>query len=568
MVNHFFSAKPPGGKGLARRIQFGIGNRMCKLKLTLSCPLRITPHERSPVTAVLSAQEQAVVIGAGMGGLAAAIRLAAAGVAVTVIDMAEGPGGKARALPSPAGPIATGPTVLTMPQHAAALFALCGTRIEDELDLVALPRLARHYWPDGSMLDLFPDPLANEDAIRALCGPREASAFRRFNRLSAGLMAAFAGPMMHSARPALLAVAAAALRRPRVWPALLPGVSIDRLLRHHFRDPRLVQLFGRYATYVGGRPTHTPAVLSLVWQAEQAGVWALRDGLHGLAGALARVAAARGVTFRYATRARRIRRQSGHVTGVEIEGSATLPCTTCVFNGDPRALQEGMLGDAARAALPSARATPSLSAWVWAFAAQAQGLDLAHHSVFFTADPDLEFGPVGEGRMPVAPTLYLCAQDRELGLPLPDLERFEIILNGPAGHPAQASEEHECRNRTFPVLKAQGLTFSPAPPPTALTTPAQLAQRYPGSQGAIYGASPEGLLAAFRRPQARTALPGLYLAGGGTHPGAGVPMALLSGQHAATAWAEDRISGLRLAPADMPGGMLTGSRTTGPAQSR
>ncbi len=120
----------------------------------------------------------------------------------------------------------------------------------------------------------------------------------------------------------------------------------------------------------------------------------------------------------------------------------------------------------------------------------------------------------------------------------------------------------------FPFLAAQGLTFTPEPGAAALTTPAALAGRFPGSQGAIYGLSPEGALAAFRRPPARTGLPGLYLAGGGTHPGAGVPMAMLSGRHAATAWAEDRTSASTSAPAAMPGGMSTASPTTGRAPSR
>lgn len=107
-----------------------------------------------------------------------------------------------------------------------------------------------------------------------------------------------------------------------------------------------------------------------------------------------------------------------------------------------------------------------------------------------------------------------------------------------------------------------GLTFDTEPGTTALLTPTMLAARYPGSMGAIYGASPEGALSAFRRPLARTGLPGLYLAGGGTHPGAGVPLAMLSGQHAATALAEDRISGSQPRPAATPGGMSMASRTT------
>lgn len=513
-----------------------------------------------------NARENIIVIGAGMGGLSAAIHLRSQGYAVTLIEAADGPGGKARAVASPAGPVDTGPTVLTLRSVADRLFALCGTRTEDEVDLIALPRLARHFWPDGSQLDLFSNPEASAAAIADFAGAREADAFRRFDRLARGLYDAFEGPMMLAARPDPVAVARAALAAPRIWPALLPGMTLDRLLRLHFRDPRLVQLFARYATYVGGRPAQSPGVLALVWQAEARGVWAVRQGLAGLAAALARVAAAKGVIFRYGTVARRIVRQGGRVTGVELPGGTILPCAACVFAGDPGALRGNLLGDAARDAIAPSITPPSLSAWVWAFAATAQGVDLAHHNVFFTADPTREFGPIGRGQMPEAPTLYVCAQDREMGRPVPATERFEIIMNGPANPVPMPTEDATCRTRTFPPLARMGLTFAPEPGPAALLTPSGLAAAYPGSQGAIYGASPEGALSAFRRPLARTGLPGLYLAGGGAHPGAGVPMAMLSGQHAATALAGDRISAPTSRPAAMPGGMSTGSRTTGRAR--
>lgn len=512
--------------------------------------------------------ENAIIIGAGMGGLAAAIRLAAQGFSVTVIDSAEHPGGKARALPSSAGPVDCGPTVLTLRHVFDDLFALAGQRLDDHVSLIPQAILARHWWQGSPTLDLFPQRDANIEAIRAFAGPREAAAFARFDARAQALYQAFDAPVMQAARPDLAAIARVSLRQPRLWPALLPGMTLQRLLRAHFRDPRLVQLFARYATYVGGRPAHAPGVLSLIWRAEGAGVWAVEGGMHSLAAALARLAESMGVRFRMATRARRILRQGGHVTGVEVEG-ATLPARICVFNGDPAALRLGLLGDAPVQAVPR-RATEkrSLSAWVWAFAARAHGADLVHHNVFFSPDPEAEFGPIGRGQMPEKPTLYLCAEDRARAIPPEALERFEIILNAPSGAPPFASEDARCRTRTFPPLKDFGLTFSPEPDPAALTTPTMLAQLFPGSQGAIYGRSPEGMMATFQRPGARTGLPGLYLAGGGTHPGAGVPMAALSGKHAAEAIRQDRISASRSAPTAMPGGISTGSATTGRARFR
>ncbi|MFM2388740.1 MAG: phytoene desaturase, partial [Pseudomonadota bacterium] len=163
-----------------------------------------------------------VVIGAGFGGLSAAIRLAAAGHAITLVDSANAVGGKARAVPSVAGPVDTGPTVLTMRSVFDDLFALAGTRLEDHVTLIPQPILARHWWPDGSTLDLTPDRDANIAAITAFAGAREGRAFARFDAMAEKLRLAFDAPVMQSARPDLRAIARAALCTPAIWPALLP----------------------------------------------------------------------------------------------------------------------------------------------------------------------------------------------------------------------------------------------------------------------------------------------------------------------------------------------------------
>lgn len=514
--------------------------------------------------------EQVVVIGAGMGGLAAAIRLAASGVAVTLIEAAATPGGKMRCLPTEAGPVDAGPTVLTMRSTFDDLFSVAGERLDDHLTLLAQPVLARHWWPDGSRLDLTGDRETDAAAVAALSGHDQAAAFRRFDALAQGLHDAFDAPLMRASQPRAAAILRAVATRPALWPALLPGMTLTRLLRRQFRDPRLVQLFARYATYVGGRPDHSPAVLALIWRAEANGVWAVQDGMYRLAEALAALAARRGVTLRYGARARRIIRQGGRVTGVQLEMGETLPCRACIHAGDPAALTSGRLGEGLERSLPKTATQPrSLSAWVWSFAATPDGplaRDLLHHNVFFPNDTAQEFGPIGRGNMPDTPTLYLCAEDRAAG-PVPQgPERFEIIINAPAGRPDQPEDFARCQARTFLTLRRMGLWFSPEPGPQALTTPAMLDRLFPGSGGAIYGRSPEGTFAAFQRPPARTSVPGLYLAGGGAHPGAGVPMAALSGKHAAEAVLAD-LEGLTSASRSgrtaMPGGTLTPSPTTG-----
>jgi 1-hydroxycarotenoid 3,4-desaturase len=163
--------------------------------------------------------------------------------------------------------------------------------------------------------------------------------------------------------------------------------------------------------------------------------------------------------------------------------------------------------------------------------------------------------------MPDEATLYVCAQDRSTG-PATRPERFEIIMNAPPKPSLSVHEVTECRAKTFSQLARFVLTFDQPPPDQTLMTPHGFAALFPGSQGAIYGRSPHGPLASFQRPGARTALAGLYLAGGGAHPGAGVPMAALSGKHAAEAILSDLTSGSRFGRMAMRGGMSMESRLT------
>lgn len=484
--------------------------------------------------------QKIVVIGAGMGGLCAAIRLAVAGMSVTLIETQSYAGGKMRSIASVAGPIDAGPTVLTMRGVFDDLFAAAGESLDDHVTLIPQPLLARHWWLDGSRLDLTTDPAQNAAAIADFAGAKAADQFRAFDAQSAKLYAAFDQPMMRSGRPKLAQIALNALRTPAIWPALQG--SLAKHLMRSFSDPRLRQLFGRYATYVGGAPDLSPAVLALIWQAEAQGVWAVQGGMHNLARALADLAERVGVAPQYGVSAQDIIRKNGRVREVVLSNGQTIAADAVVFNGDPAALRAGMLGDGPKQSLPQSATDPrSLSAWVWSFAATPAPFDLVHHNVFFASDPAQEFHPIAKGYMPAEATLYICAQDRGIGATAGP-ERFEIIMNAPAKTSLPPTEIAECRAKTFPQLAKFGLTFDQDPPDQALMTPQGFSQLFPASQGAIYGRSPQGITASFQRPQARTGLQGLYLAGGGAHPGAGVPMAALSGRHAAEAILKDLIS--------------------------
>ncbi len=513
-------------------------------------------------------QRPVIVIGAGIGGLSAALALSSAGHDVHVIERAATPGGKMRQI----GGVDAGPTVLTMRWVFDALFEAADTRIEDHVTLVPQDILARHFWQDGTQLDLFADLDRSAEAVRAFAGPRGEAEFRAFSARARRLFQAFLDPMMCAPDPDPLALARLVATRPRLLMDMAPWHSLNGLMRRSFTDPRLRQLFGRYATYVGGDPAKVPALLALIWEAEAAGVWAVDGGLSALAAAITKVLTDRGAEFSFDTHVTGITTDSDGVTGIETADGRRIKAAQVVFNGDPRAISVGALGAGAQNAVPDLMHTKrALSANVWSFRARLTGPDLVHHNVFFRTDPDPEFARLAQGQVAPDPTVYLCAEDRGIGQSPPEAERIELIVNAsPIGAIPSSQEDFiECQTRTFSALARHGVTIDPIPGPEALTTPPDFETLFPGSLGSLYGQSPHGLTAALTRPRARSRIPGLYLCGGGVHPGPGVPMAALSGRHAAAAILTDLASTSRSRPMAMPGGMSTGSATTalGPSRS-
>lgn len=494
-------------------------------------------------SAIPSNTPHIAVIGAGIGGLAAALRLAHTGARVTVLERHSTPGGKMRTLPSVAGPVDAGPTVLTMKPVFEALFNDVGARLEDHVTLLREPLLARHFWCDGTTLDLMADHEHSIANVGAAFGGQAAQEFDQFCKRASALFDTFDAPMMREEAPSLTSLTRTVLRNPSIIPAMAPHQTLTQTLRSSFSEPRLAQLFARYATYVGGIPEQCPAILSLIWEAERRGVWHVQGGMHRLAQAIETLARQKGATFHYDAHVSRIETQDGTPCAVQTE-RGRIEVDAVLFNGDPRALATGILGDAvSKVVAPRAVEPRSLSAQVQAFAATVEGdFPLTAHNVFFADNPAREYVALAKGQLQSDPTLYICAQDRFVSAHPHGPERFEIILNAPpaADHsPIPQKENDQCQTLIFERLAAFGLHFTPPPQASTLTGPHSFDALFPASNGSLYGRSPAGMMAAFARPTARTAMAGLYLAGGGAHPGAGVPMATLSAAHAADAMISD-----------------------------
>lgn len=484
-----------------------------------------------------------VIIGAGFGGLAAAVELARRGEHVVVVEREALPGGKARTIDVAGRAIDVGPTVLTMRWVFEALFAAAGRRLDDAVTVIPSSVLARHAFGDGSRLDLFPDVDPSAAAIAALAGAREAEAYRRFACQGASIAAAVREPFLESERPSLGALIGQSARI-----GLRAMVRIDahrtmwKAIASTFEDARLRALFGRYATYVGSSPFEAPATLNLIAHVEREGVGVVRGGMAHLASVLADVAGELGVTFRYGTRVRDITVRTGSASGVIVEDASGacehVPAAAVLANVDVSSLASGSLGDNARRAVrPSRPERRSLSAVTWAIVGRATGFPLAHHNVFFSDDYAAEHAALfGARRLADDPTVYVCAQDRPAqtaACPEGD-ERLFVIVNAPANadtSPLSTDEVKRCERSMLSRLWKAGLRITPRA--MVVTTPTSFERLAPGTGGALYGEAAHGPFSALQRQGSRTKLAGLFLLGGSVHPGPGVPMAALSGLTAA-----------------------------------
>ena len=515
------------------------------------------PHDFSP--AAVKRADPVVVIGAGMGGMAAAVLLAAQGAEVLVLERAAAPGGKLSETIVDGAAIDAGPTVLTMRDVFEQLFADAGSALGDHLTLTPAEILARHEWEGGARLDLFADRARSREAIGALAGAAEARGFDAFCAEARRIHDVLDGPFMRAARTTPLGLSwRIGPRRIGEIMAIRPYEKMWTALGRHFRDPRLRQLFGRYATYCGSSPFQAPATLMLIAHVEQRGVWLVEGGMHRIARALEAVLASHGGRIRYRAPVSEILLDHGRAAGVRLASGEMIAAQGVICNADPAALALGLLGDAARRTVPRQRAADrALSAVTWTIHGAARGFALVRHNVFFSQDYGAEFADLAAGRLPRDPTLYVCAQDRGAAdAAAPARERLMVILNAPPkGDAFSPAEIDTCETRMFERLARAGLTITDRA--AAIETPADFARRFPGTGGALYGRASHGWAAAFRRPGARTRIPGLYLAGGGVHPGAGLPMAALSGRQAAQTWLADRASTHGFHPAAIAGGMST-----------
>ena len=485
---------------------------------------------------------EVLVVGAGIGGLAAALALAARGLPVRVLEAGSRPGGKAGFVEIGGVRIETGPSVLTLPEVFADLFARAGLRFDELVGLRRLDPGFRYRYADGCVLDVAHHPEDTLAGVRSVLGPNAEAELAAFLSYSRRIWEAAAPNFVLGPAPTWTAMAGLAARRPRALLSVDPLRNMASAIDRHVREPHLRMLLRRYATYNGSDPRRAPATLNCIAHVELSlGGYGIDGGFAALVQALADAVAARGGIIECEAPVDRVLMRDGAAVGVALAGGAQRRGRAVVVNADVGLLRAGGLPDASRH-LPAA-AAPSMSGWTGAMRA-ARRPDRLPHEVLFPDDYDAEFADIFDrDRPPRAPTVYLCAQERCHGVPgWADAEQIFVMANAPA-EPAAASRDPQVwaalETAVEQRIRAAGL-WADGDAMVWRRTPADLALEFPGSRGAIYGAASNDRFAAFKRPPNRVpGLSGLYLASGSAHPGGGVPMVALSGMAAADCFSRD-----------------------------
>lgn len=471
------------------------------------------------------------IIGGGVAGLSAAVHAAARGASVDLYEAAPAVGGKLGRVVAEGYTFDTGPSLLTLPWVWEELFRAAGTSLAAELPLVRLDPICRYRWPDGTTWDFASDLAVTLDGLRRFA-PADVPRFVEFLAMS-GKRYEWGGPP-YLAGPADGLVGLSrrimAVAPPTGALAVAPLGSVDAVARRHFADERLVQWVGRYATYVGGSPTRTPSPFSMMPYVEAAlGAYSPVGGMYAIAEALVRVGARLGVRHHLGRAVTGLERDGARVTAVRV-GDERVAVDAVVSAIGWEETHTRLLPD-----LPLDRRPRSLSGLVWSVGLGCALPELLHHNVFFSSDYPTEFRDLHQREPTWAdPTVYVCVVNRsDPALAPPGGENLFVMLNAPvdAGQDWTALAERgwaQVRAR----LRAHGIQWGQEHERVRIVrSPRHIAEQTGCLGGAIYGETADSFRdALFRRPNRHPTVPNLAFAGGGVHPGGGVPLAALSGR--------------------------------------
>jgi len=503
--------------------------------------------ERQNISMTKTAEKHVIVVGGGIGGLTSASLLAASGYRVTLLEKNEKLGGKLQPITLGDYQFDFGPSTITMPWVFKRIFEWCQEPMDTELSFVQLDINSRNHFSDGSILDLSANADHMEEQLRDF-STHDRHGFQKFLAETGNIQAIaedqfFRRPFSHWNDFISPTLAAAMLR-------VHPFQSMDSFHRNYFRDPRLLMMMNRYATYVGSHPALTPATLSMIAYVELVkGVYYIPGGNYRLIEALERLAKRLGVQIVCNVEVNNIVQQNQTVTGVELVNGERIKADALISNVDVNLTKKWL-----RQSPAVKNSDLSISGFLTLAGAAQHYPHLQHHNLFFPANYDQEFTDLFKRRIwPVDPTIYVCFSGASEPNRAPKGSNLYILTNVPALSDQEFNESGIVLERTESYRKKiletllekkfglgklnQSLEF------VRTFTPVDIMNNTGSTRGALYGKVSHGVKSTFLRPPVKDrTIRGLYYAGGTVHPGGGTPMVALSGAFAATALVRDHKS--------------------------
>ena len=493
--------------------------------------------------------KKVAVIGGGLGALSGAIRLARLGFSVQLFEKNPKVGGKVNEVVLESYRFDTGASLLTMPFVIDELFDFAGFKRSDYLDFVSIDPICRYFFSDGSEMDASADKAKMRTAIQQL-SPDDVEAYEQFLNYAEQIHTLAAEIFMftpiHEFRK---------LMKPRHFRTLFrlhqidPFRTVHQSVSRFFSDPRLIQLFDRYATYNGSDPFQAPATLNIIPYVEYAlGGYYIKGGIYRLIDALAAVACGLEVQIHTSAKVEKICHDGKRASGVLVNGEK-IEADYVLCGADAIIAHDELIDGHQNRRERLNRLEPSLSGMVFLWGVRAKHPKLAHHNIVFSSDYDAEFKQIFKRQqVPDEPTIYIAITSKADTSHAPvDGENWFVLLNMPYLASGQIWEKEKDRMRSVVLdkLKRLGFDIEDRIEVEQIYTPEDFSELYASNRGSIYGISSNSKTTAFKRiPNRSRLLDRLYFAGGSVHPGGGIPLVILSGKMAAALMAEDRGSNL------------------------
>lgn len=485
-----------------------------------------------------------IVIGAGMGGMACAARLASKGHVVQVLEHNDTWGGKLGFVEHDGSRFDTGPSLLTLPAVYRDLFLKTGAALEDSIEIVELDTAFRYQFADGTVLKMPGTGIGRcAEAIGDTLGGSSADQWRQFMRRAAQMWSVTRKPFLESELHGLRSLLALSWRVNDIR-TIAPTKSLRDMANHYLSDDRLITLVDRYATYTGSDPRQAPAALATVPYVEQMfGAYHVAGGLRELGRALYERALAIGVKFEFGCTVSNIATEP-RVSGVTLADGRFMAADIVVANADASNVYDHLLSPSGQQQVRTAKkslakSTPSLSGFVILQALSGKTADFEHHNVFFPENYEDEFDSIfgiGKKVTPVSdPTIYICSPNDEKMVPHGN-ESWFMLINAPRHDPINgvdwSNEElkDSYAKQILTALSKRGIEASSRVTWQQTLTPEDLERNTLAPGGSIYGTSSNGMRSAFLRPENVTKIPNLYLVGGSSHPGGGLPLVGMSAE--------------------------------------